>query len=157
MKRKIVVLQNDRAWNNYLLEAFEDTSSTPEIVTNTQDALNLIRKGNPDVVFVNPILLTRPLAAALQAHRISHADFRVFSLGKIESMPPPYPFDSEFEKIPSLHDFQKKLTEHLPLPSQIHLLVVDDNPEIATLFLDYFDHRTNPQFILEIASSGIEG
>ncbi len=155
-KRRIVVLQNDQEWIDYLLEAFDDTPSTPEAAKSPQEALDLVRRGNPDVVFASPGLLTKPVTAALQAHRASNADFRVFSLGKTEG-PSAYPFDGVFEGMSeSIRDFEKKLAPHLPLPAQIHLLVVDDQPGIGEMFRDYFDHRTDPQFIVETALNGLE-
>ena len=154
-KRKIIVLQNDDAWNRYLIEAFEDTPSTPEITTNVAQALPLIRQGKPEVVFINVNLLTQPLAAALQMHRSSNDPFRAFALGASLKAAFPYPFDHSFDgPPPSLHEFQKELTQHLPLPNPIKLLVVDDEQGVWEVFHDYFDHRTSPAFVVETARNG---
>jgi len=157
-KRRLIVLQNDQAWNDYLIEAFNDTPSTPEIVTSAAAAPPLIRQGNPDVVFANPSLLTAPLTAALRMHRTSNADFRVFRLGFSSAASASiYPFDDSFNEIPpSLYDFQKQLAHHLPLPDPIRLLIVDDEPGVGEIFQDYFDHRTQPTFIVETAKNGVE-
>ena len=157
-RRRIIVLQDDKDWNQYLIEAFEDTPSTPEIVPSAQKALPLIRQGNPDVVFTHPKLLTQPLIAALKAHRSSHAEFKIFRLGPISDSPPPYPFDEGFDEIPpTLFDFQKRLVQHLPLPNPLRILVIDDEPEIGEIFRDYLENRTEPAFIVETARDGLEG
>lgn len=156
-KRRLIVLQNDQAWSNYLIEAFNDTPSTPEIVTSAAAALPVIRQGKPDVVFANPSLLTAPLTAALRMHRTSNADFRVFRLGFNPESAALYPFDDSFNEIPpGLFDFQKQLAHHLPLPDPIRLLIVDDEPDIGEIFRDYFDHRTQPTFLVETAKNGLE-
>lgn len=156
-KRRVVVIQNNQAWSDYLIEAFNDTPSTPEIVTGAAAALPVIRQGNPDVVFINPSLLTAPLTAALRMHRTSNANFRVFRLGFHPESASLYPFDDSFSEIPpSLYDFQKQLAHHLPLPDPIRLLIVDDEPDIGEIFRDYFDHRTQPTFIVETAKNGLE-
>lgn len=160
-KRRIIVLHRDEAWQQYLREAFEDTPSTPEAVRTAEEALPLIRQGNPDAVFASPHLLTQPLAAALRMHRTSNADFRAFRLGPSPEATSSHLsdlFDDGFDEIPpTLYDFQKKLSQHLPLPDPVRLLVVDDEPEIGELFRDYFDHRTHPSFIVETARDGAEG
>ena len=156
-KRKIVAVQNDEAWNHYLIEAFEDTPSTPEIVKTVDEGLPIVRRDHPDVVFVNAKLLTKPFVAALQGHRSANPDFRVFSLGTDSASPPAYPFDSQFDGIPStLNDFQKRLAEHLPLPDPIQILVADDEPEVGEIFRDYFEHRTGPAFVIRTAPNGVE-
>lgn len=156
-KRKVVVLENQEAWNRYLIEAFCDTPSTPEIARTAQEALPLIRQGNPDVVFSNGSLLTQPLTAALQTNRTRNAHFRAFHLGPAAGASSVYPFDGSFKEIPpSLYDFHKELVAHLPLPNPLRLLVVDDEPDIGEVFRDYFEHRTQPEFIIETARDGME-
>lgn len=156
-KRRIIVIQNDEAWNNYLIEAFEDTPSTPEIIHTTQDALPIIRQGKPDVVFINPKLCNKPLEVALQANRQSNREFRLFRLGKSSETSALCPFDDGFDEVPqSLHDFHKKLIQHLILPDPIRMLVVDDDPEVGEVFRDYFDHRKDPGFMVETAQDGNE-
>ncbi len=148
-KRKIVVLQNDAKWNQYLTEVFEDTSSKLTVTQSVEERLPLIRQGNPDVVFANPNLLTKQVVAALQANRASNPQFRAFSLGNASTVG--YPFDGAFDSTPpSLHDFQKHLTARIPLPDPLRILLVDDDPEVGELFQDYFDHRTGPSFLVEI-------
>lgn len=156
-KRRVVVLQDDEAWKNYLLEAFEDTASTPEILKTAQEALPIIRQSNPEVVFINAHLLTAPLTAALQMNRSSNTGFRAFRLGPTSPSASTFHFESSFDGIPpTLYDFQKQLTQNLPLPDPIRLLVVDDEPEIGELFRDYFERRTGPAFTVETARDGIE-
>lgn len=160
-KRRIIVLHQDEAWHQYLQEAFEDTPSIPEAVRTAEEALPLIRQGNPDVVFAHPHLLTQPLAAALRMHRTSNANFRAFRLGPSPEATSSHLsdlFDDGFDEIPpTLYDFQKKLSQHLPLPDPVRLLVVDDEPDVGDIFRDYFDHRTAPVFIVETARNGAEG
>lgn len=156
-KRRIVVIQNDQAWNDYLIEAFNDTPSEPEIFTTAQAALPVIRQGNPDVVFANASLLTAPLVAALRMHRTANADFRAFRLGFNAESASAYPFNDSFNEIPpTLYDFQKQLAPNLPLPEPVRLLIVDDEPGVGEIFRDYFDHRTKPIFIVETAQNGLE-
>src|SRR3989338_4432856 len=125
-KRQVSVIQNDENWNEFLIEAFEDTPSTPQFARSAQEALPLIQRGHPDMVLANPALLSRPLIAALQMHRSSNLDFRTFQLGPAHEGSLPFRFDGQFDALPSLSDFQKSLSEHLPLPETLRILVVDD-------------------------------
>jgi len=157
-RRKIFVLETNEDWTRYLVEAFDDTASTPESVATPQDALGAFRKGNPDVVFANPHLITRPLEAALAAQKSSNPAFRLFSLGQGKSAGALFTFDDTFdESPPSLSEFQKRIVQRLPLPDPIRLLVVDDEPEVGEVFRDYFDHRVGPAFLVEVAHNGEEG
>src|SRR3990167_9481794 len=115
-KRPIVVIQNDESWNEFLIEAFEDTLSIPQIARSVQEALPMIQRGHPDMVLANPALLSRPLIAALQMHRSSNENFRTFQLGPAPEGSLLFRFDGRFHSTPSLSDFQKELSEHLPLP-----------------------------------------
>ena len=156
-KRKIIILQDEESWSHYLQEAFEDTSSSLVIGQSTQEALPLIRQGQPDVVFLNAKFLTQPLVAALRMHQSANAQFRVFRLDSAPEARSLYPFDDGFNEIPAtLYDFQKQLVQHLPLPDPIRLLVVDDEPEVGEVFRDYFEHRTHPTFVVETAPDGVE-
>jgi CheY-like chemotaxis protein len=157
-RRKITVLQDNDSWNQFLSEAFEDTSSSLQFHREGSRALIELRQGNPDVVFANPSLITKPVGAALGALRSAQPDFRLLSLGRAAEANPLYRFDACFESSPpSLSDFQKELVRHLRLPDPIRLLVVDDEEEVGELFRDYFDHRTEPSFKVEVARSGEEG
>lgn len=147
--RKIVALQDDESWNRYLMAVFEDTSSKPLFARSAEESLLLIRQGSPEVVFASPHFLTRPVTAALKVNRAVHAHFRAFSLG--DGRASGYPFDGTFEALPpSLHDFQKRLVERIPLPDPLRILLVDDDPEIGELFRDYFDRRTHPSILVEV-------
>lgn len=156
-KRPVFVIQNDENWNEFLIEAFEDTPSTPQIARSVQEALPLIQRGHPDVVLANSSLLSRPLIAALQMHRSSNANFRTFQLGPIPEGSLPFRFDGRFDSLPSLSDFQKGLSEHLPSPEILRILVVDDSPEIRQMFKDYFEDRNHPRFVVTTATNGLEG
>ncbi len=156
-KRKIVVLQDDEDWNRYLLEAFNDTPSTPQITRTAKEALPLVRQENPEIVFAKASLFNQPLVAALKAIRVSNDKFRGIRLGPKSEAAANYPFDEAFEEIPSLGEFQKRLVKHLPLPEKLRILVVDDDPQIGEMYRDFFDHRTNPSFMIETARDGVEG
>ena len=156
-KRQILIIQKSEKWVQFLLEAFEDTASKPENFQAIQEVLPLIQRGRPDVVFLEPALLTGPLSAALKMHRASNPAFRVFRLGPSEDSKMSYLFDAGFPAVPSLHDFQKQLTQHLPLPETIRLLVVDDEEEIRRMFSEYFEGRTQPRYQLRTAKNGKEG
>lgn len=152
-KRKIFVLQSDDRWNQFLIEAFEDTPSTPEILRTSEEALPKIRQEKPDAVFANPELITRPLGAALRMHKTSNGSFRMFQLGlsggkeksSISDL-----FDDAFPGAPpSLHEFQKKLSQHLPLPDPLRILVVDEKPEVIERFREFLDRRRGPAFVVE--------
>lgn len=151
------MIQNDENWNEFLIEAFEDTPSTPQIARSAQEALPLIRRGHPDTVLANPGLLSRPLLAAFQMHRSSNLNFRTFQLGPASEGSLPFRFDGGFDRIPSLSDFQKGISEHLPLPETLRILVVDDSPDIRQMFKDYFENRNHPKFIVNTAKNGLEG
>lgn len=156
-KRQILILQQNERWAQFLLEAFEDTPSKPESFQSAQEGLPLIQRGRPDVVFLDPLLLTGPLSAALKMQRASNPAFRVFRLGPSEDSKTSSLFDSVFPAVPSLHDFQKQLAQHLPLPESIRLLVVDDEEEIRRMFMEYFEGRTQPSYQLQTAKNGKEG
>ena len=155
--REILVLQNEEDWNRYLLEVFEDTFSKPQIIKSISETLPLIRQKNPDVVFANTSLLTPSGIATLQVCRASNPAFRIFGLGNGAASHPTFRFDEIFKTIPpGLFEFQRRLTERLPLPDPIDLLIVDDEPQIAEMFQDYFGHRTSPSFRIRKARNGVE-
>lgn len=156
-KRTLLVFHNNPDWTQYLVEAFEDTASIPEVARTGPEALAFVRQKNPDVVFIGSELLTQPLIAALKTCRSANGNFRCFRIGTGGSAPQAYPFDESFPEIPPLADFYKRLALHLPLVGPLKLLVVDDEPEIGEVFRDYFDHRTNPVFTVQLARDGVEG
>jgi len=156
-KRSIIAIQDEEEWCQYLREAFEDTVSCPEFVKSAQEALPAIRKKSFDVVFANPELLNAPLVAALQMQRNSQQNFRCFSLGTGQGGSSTFLFDDRFSGIPTtLDDFQRVLTKRLTFEKPIRLLVVDDEPEIRQVYRDFFDHRNEPQYIVETAGNGKE-
>ena len=160
-KRRIVAVSADEAWNNFLIEAFEDTASEVELVKTNQEASSMLRKGVPDVLFVHQKLLTKPLLAMLGTLRISRPDLRAFGLGSNplqETAGSLFRFDFSFDgTLPSLSEFQKKLAPHLPVPEPIRLAVVDDEPDVREILRDYFAHRTHPAFEVRTAANGEEG
>lgn len=156
-ERRIVILQNEPAWSDFLTEAFSDTPSVIQTACDAEEGTSLLRKGNPDVVFAAVCLLTRPIAAALQTHRATNPHFRVFRLGPAVEQAGPYPFDGGFDALPSsLQEFHKRLVEALPVPDPIRLLVVDDEPGVGEAFREYFEHRARPSYLLTIARNGVE-
>lgn len=156
-KRSIIVIQDEEEWRQYLMEAFEDTVSCPDFVKSAQEALPAVRKKSFDVVFANPKLLNAPLVAALQMQRNSQQNFRCYSLGTEQEGSSTLLFDDRFGSIPeTLDDFQRVVTKRLTFEKPIRLLVVDDEPEIRQVYRDFFDHRTEPQYIVETASNGKE-
>lgn len=159
-KRRVIVIQNDESWNDFLQEAFEDTLSLPEIVRSSKEALPLLREGRPDVVFVNPLLLTPVLSATLRALRTSDTNCRTFQLGletEASSLPLAGIFDGKFGKTSEgLDEFQKTLSFHLPVPEVIKVLVADDEPGVGEAFREYFEGRTKPVVKVEVAKNGIE-
>lgn len=157
MPRQVTVLEDDENWIQFLGEVFENTSSCLQVARSAGEAVGPIQKGRPDLVFVNPALLTRPLVAALELHRTTNAGFRTFRLGAKAGATSPLPFDGVFDQLPSISEFLRAFVQRLPVPEKIRLLVVDDQPEIRDMFTDYFNGRTQPVFTVETARNGIEG
>ena len=148
-QRNIIALQDNEKWNSYLQEAFNDTLSTPLVANSFEEGLRLIRQRRPDVVFINPRFINPQMSAALQTNRTSNPHFRVFSLGNGSLAS--YRFDGGFtDQPPSLHHFQKYLTDRVPLPDPLRILLIDDDPKIKDLFEDYFERRTQPAFEVEV-------
>ncbi len=156
-KREVLVVEGNDAWVHYLTEAFEDTISNPRFLRTAAEGLTAIQKGRPDLVFAASELLTRPVVAALQMHRSSNGNFRAFRLGSPLAKISGYPFEDGFDEIPPLTEFHRRLVQHLPLPDPIRILVVDDEPGVRQMFVDYFDGRTGPRFMVETAENGARG
>lgn len=156
-QRKILVLEPDQNWQQYLREAFEDTRSIPEFFKDPKEFGAHLRKIRPDVVFADPRLLSPALVAALRAHRVSNPDLRNFALGEGGTGLGDGLFAASFTEIPLLGIFQRQMTVHLPLPDPLRLLVVDDDPEIRNLFKEYFSAQIRPAFQIETACDGVEG
>ena len=155
--RKILIFQKEDEWSRYLLEAFEDTFSTPSVLSAPGEILTRTRKEKPDVIFTRVNFLTPPLIAALGVCRASSPDFRIFGLGNGIKGSRGFSFDGTFQEIPpSLFDFHRRLVEYLPLPDPLDILIVDDEPQIGAMFLEYFDRRTHPSFRLRMAANGVE-
>ena len=156
-KRKIIALLNLPEWGTFLTEAFKNTPSKPEIISEPEKGLQKIRRESPDVVFIQTKFLTKPLIAALQTHRTSSPHFRAFHIEENKN-PSLYPFDGFFSRdLPALFNFQKTLAESVPLPDPLRILVVDDEPNVREVFQDYFDKRTSPAYIVDLAENGREG
>ena len=156
-QRRIAVFTDNKDWLQFLEESFDDTPSKPEGVSSIHEACSQFRANTPEVVFADVKFLTPNLTAAFKAHRASRPDFRAFWIGRPSGGSLSHPFDGGFESLPSLADFQKEITLHLPFPNPLRLLLVDDDPGIGSVFQDYFNHRSNPAFNVETARDGIEG
>lgn len=155
-RRKIVVIQNNEVWIQYLSEAFEDTSSRLEIARTAQEGVQLVRSGSPDFVFGSPRLITPALAAAIAGLRSSNPAFRCVRLGPVVAQHERI-FDAGFdENPPTLSEFQKCLSHQLTFAGPIRLLVVDDEEGIGEAFREYFEHRNDPGYIVQTAGDGIE-
>ena len=153
-KRRVVVLTEDKDWICYLKEVFEDTLSVPEVPRNPQEGLNLVRQNNIDIVFASPNLVTQPVAAALLTQRTSNRSFRVFSLGLTNGRMKTYPFDEQFEEIPSFATFYKMMSSKLAFDSTINILIIDDEKQICEAFREYLTHQINPSFSVSTACDG---
>ena len=157
-KRNILLLEKeDSPWPSFLEEFLSDTLSHPHPFSNAAEAGNFFSKNHVDLALLSDPLLSPALIQKLKAHRQVHPNFRIFA---VQMDKPPVQFssyDSIFTEPLEFLDFQKKITRYLPTPSKLRILMVDDEPEIATSLIDFLKERTSPVIDLECARNGAEG
>ncbi len=158
-KRNILILDTQGSpWSDFLKEFFEDTASELHFFYESSQANLGLGRIRHDILFLNPQLLSLPLAQKINAMKHSSAEFRVFQIGKKENEAVRRDLiDHAFDKPPSFVDFQKDLSEHLPFNGTIRLLVVDDEPEVGNMIKDFLKGRVQPAFVVECASDGNQG
>lgn len=156
-KRRILVLENKGTpWADFLEEFFDDTSSILSITTDARQAGTWIAAGG-DAAFVNPQWLSQALAQKFKVLSQTRPDFCLFRLGEDQAACRPPAFADIFESPGSFLEFQRKLVRHLPLPEQVRILVVDDDPGIGVMIRDYMEKRVHPVFEVAYAPDGSQG
>ncbi|HCM42353.1 MAG TPA: hypothetical protein DIS66_03440, partial [Candidatus Omnitrophica bacterium] len=108
-----------------------------------------------DFLIADPLLLTLALVQKIRLSKNLKPQLRVFALG---SIPKEYEdvFDAVLSEACGLFDFTKKVSEKLPLPDSVRLLVADDDPDILSMVSDYFEGRQSPSFEVLRAANGRE-
>jgi CheY-like chemotaxis protein len=157
-ERNLLILEKKESpWFGFLEEFFEDTPSMLHVFHHSTTAGQCLDRIPPDMIFVNPEMLSLSLAQKINVLQQSRSHFRVFQLGSCEGVVPKIQWDACFREIPLFVDFRKTLVEYLPLPEKISVLVVDDEPEIGTMLRDFLERRVNPAFLVDYASDGVQG
>lgn len=106
-----------------------------------------------DLVFVETALCQIAFQQKLKSNRNTNSNMRIFGLG--ESKPEMKNcFDYVFEEPCDIMEFTKKISDHMPLPNVIDLLIADDDEEILKMVADYFEGRHSPEFKVRRAANG---
>ncbi|HXV27427.1 MAG TPA: response regulator, partial [bacterium] len=124
---------------------------------SSREAATVFEKNHPDILFINPALLSLPFTQKVRAYRVSNPDLRVFQIGPSVGDFPKELFDARFEEERSFTDFQRLMTEHLPLSRTLRILVIDDEPDIGTMVREFLERRVQPAFEVDYAANGREG
>ncbi len=158
MERRLLVLDKKTSpWFSFLEEFFEDTAVTILKIYEAREVFLGLDKNYQDIFFANPGLLSPALIQKLRAFHASQSGFRVFQIGKTVNALPKDLFNALFEERGSFTEFQRELVEYLPLPEKLHLLVVDNEPEIGNMIREFLERRVHPSFQVDYASNGEKG
>jgi len=149
MKNLLTLFRQPSFWDSLLKEYFSEVH------------FQRLEEGDPtafsraDFLLVDPSLLSLSALQKIRSAKSLKPDLRVFALGNAlrgqENV-----FDAIFPEACGLFDFTKKVSEKLPLPDSVHLLVADDDAEILAMVGDYFENRHNPTFKVNRAANGRE-
>ncbi len=157
-KRSGLILDSKQSsWETFLREFLEDTPSTITFTENSLDAGDLFGRTGPDFAFINHQLLSPALEQKLKVHKASSPSFRLFEINHSNSEKKPLIYDESFSDPPMLADFRRLLVEKMPLPDQINLLIIDDEPEIGNMVKEYLGDRIRPSFNVRYAGDGKKG
>ncbi len=110
---------------------------------------------NADLIFAETSFCQTALIQKLRVAKTLNPRLRIFSLGEA-SREYAEIFDGVFPESCHLLDFSKKISEKIPLPETVRLLVADDDPDILAMLCDYFACRQAPVFEVLRAANGRE-
>ncbi len=155
MERSLLVLDEKTSpWFSFLEEFFEDTPAKILKIYEAREVSLGLDPNYQDILFANPALLSPALIQKIRSFRAGEPRFRAFQIGKAVTTLPKDLFDTAFEESGSFTEFQRGLVEHLPLPEKLHLLVVDNEPEIGNMIREFLERRVHPSFQVDYASNG---
>ncbi len=153
MAKDIVLLDSQASpWFSFLSEYIEETSSKLRHCDQTAQAANFL--DHTGILFASPELITPGFGQKLRAKKDSDPVFRSFSLKDSPSAAAAW--DAAFTYGVSMGQFQKRLSQLLPMPASLRVLIVDDEPEIGQMFRDFFEQRVQPSFEIDYTSDGFE-
>ncbi len=154
-KRTLFLLDHSDSWQELLKEFLDDTASDIFHAPDAARAMPALDQHKPDIFLIHPELLTLGLTQKIKALAVARPGTLFFRLGPSKS--PALNWQATFENPPALGEFQKQVTQHLPFPEKIHLLVIDDEAEVARTIREFFENRTRPAFEIEFADNGKKG
>lgn len=151
MRNVLTFSKNPSYWASLLEEYFS------EVAVNFAAEKESSAMAGADLLFAEPSFLTLALTQKIRSAKNLSPDMRVIGLGG-ESAPRAITdlFDVILPEACGLFDMTKKLSEKLPLPERVKLLVADDDADILTMVADYFEGRQQPIFEVTRVSNGLE-
>lgn len=149
MKKTLVFSKSPSAWESLLAEYFSEV----DIENITKEESGMIARA--DLVFAEAEFLSLPRIQKIRAAKNLNPQLRVIGLGvcprELSDL-----FDVILPDACNLFDLTKKISEKLPLPKTVTLLVADDDPEILSMVSDYFEGRQQPVFEVVRAANGLD-
>lgn len=158
--KKIMILnQKGSIWFDFLEEFFEETEARLFWCYDVIQALQCLSKFHPEVIFIQSHFSDNPsLSQKLKIYRQACPESRLFQLGHPQiASKKEFKFDATFTQPDSMTVFQKELTQHLPVPEHIDLLVVDDEKGVGEVLKDYLEGRSEPSFNVRYVFDGQDG
>lgn len=149
MKKLLTVFRQPSLWDSLLKEYLS------EVLFQRLDESDPAAFSKADFLMADPALLNLSLSQKIRSAKSLKPDLRVFALGK-KLLGQDNIFDAELPDACGLFDFTRKISEKLPLPAVIRLLVVDDDPDILAMVCDFFEGRHQPDFEVCRAANGRE-
>lgn len=156
-KRSVLILDHqDSPLTDITREFFEDTLSIPDQTADINEARSLILKNPYTHFFINPSLMNKTLAQALNVLRQTSSDTFFYSFGSVENGNEPFHYDHILSNA-EMTDFQKQVLNPLVFPEKLKVLVVDDEIEIGRMIQDFLERRIKPAFEVRHAQDGQAG
>lgn len=149
MKQVLILTKSPSLWDSLLNEYFSEVEVN-RISSQEGAAIQKV-----DLIFVEAALITMPVLQKIRLAKAVNSTMRVFCLGDAPKESVSI-FDAAFADACGLFDFSKKISEKIPFPDSIKLLVTDDDPEILAMVADYFEGRQAPAFEVARATNGRE-
>lgn len=155
MPRQAILIATD---NNkaveFLTAYFADTQSIPTVVRSKADLSHLF-SCPADLIFLQGDWVDGRAASHLAQLKAGDSELKCFSLGSPRQSG--FSWDGSIELPIEEKSFRKTVLAKMRFPSQIKLMIVDDEPEILELIRDYFEVRRDPPVQVRTALNGLEG
>lgn len=153
-RQSILAATENKKAIEFLTAYFSDTQSIPSVIRSRTDFADIL-SNDLNFIFLDPDWLDERNVGRFKELKSKAPQSKWFALGHPRTHS--FQWDAEIELPIDEKQFQKVLFSHVVFPTQVKLLVVDDEPEISEMVRDYFEVRKDPVFQVRTALNGLEG